>query len=169
MMKKLAAFIVAGMLIAAPASAQTTYTYEYDQFGRLVRVERNTGDSSRVRYTYDGVDNRTRVKQGVSAPTATNDWVFVESTFGVTLSGLGDLFANDTDADLPFDSFSFTAVGGTHGSLATIQSGNQTIYFGAGPGSYSITYTMKDSSNMTSTAQVSIEIIPPITCPPECW
>ncbi|MEY2758115.1 MAG: hypothetical protein RIR33_1893 [Pseudomonadota bacterium] len=168
-MKKLAALLIAGMFAVAPATAQTTYTYEYDEFGRLVRVERNSGASSRVRYTYDSVDNRTKVKQGVSAPVAGNDGVFVESSGGITLSGPNDLFANDTDADLPFDSFSFSAVGGTHASLATIQPGGQTIEFLGGPGSYSITYTLKDSSNFTSVATVDITIISPITCPPECW
>ena len=47
-MKKLAALLIAGMFAVAPATAQTTYTYEYDEFGRLVRVERNSGASSRV-------------------------------------------------------------------------------------------------------------------------
>lgn len=165
-MMRLPALLLAALLSATSASAQTTYTYEYDQFGRLVRVERNTGDSSRVRYGYDSVDNRTRVKQGVSTPFANNDWIFAESSFGITLSGPTDLFANDTDADLPFDSFSISAVGGTHAALATIQSGGQAILFSAGPGTYSITYTLKDSSNLTSIASVEIMIIPPIICPP---
>jgi YD repeat-containing protein len=170
-MKKLPALLFAALLTAATASAQTTYTYEYDQFGRLVRVERNTGDSTHVRYTYDDVDNRTKVKQGMSAPSAAYDYYFGESDYGVYIDGPTYLFVNDTDADLPFDSFTISAVGGTNASLATIQPGGQSIYFAAGPGTYSITYTLKDSTNRTSVATVDIEIIPTIiiTCPPECW
>lgn len=162
---------LAMLVCASPSAAQTTYTYEYDEFGRLIRVERDTGTSSRVRYTFDSVDNRTRVKQGVSAPTASDDFIFAESDYGLTISGPYDLFGNDTDPDLPFDSFTISAVGGTHGSYATIQSGGQSIYFAAGPGSYSITYTLMDATGLTSTASVDIEIIPIIiiTCPPDCW
>lgn len=168
-MKKLPALLFAALLTAATASAQTTYTYEYDKFGRLVRVERNTGDSTRVRYTYDDVDNRTKVKQGVSAPSATNDYVFAESAGGIIISGPTDLFGNDTDADLPFDSFTIIAVGGADVAYASIISSGQAISFSAAPGTYAITYTLSDSTNRTSTAAVEIMIIPPITCPPECW
>lgn len=169
-LKPLAAAILM-LLSAQSASAQTTYTYEYDEFGRLIRVERDSGTSSRVRYTYDSVDNRTRVKQGVSGPSAAYDYVFAESDYGITISGPYDLFVNDTDADLPFDTFTISAVGGTHGSYATIQSGGQSIYFAAGPGTYTMTYTLMDSTGLTSTASVDIEIIPTIiiTCPPDCW
>jgi YD repeat-containing protein len=162
---------LAVLLCAPPSVAQTTYTYEYDQFGRLIRVERDSGASSRVRYDFDSVDNRTRVKQGVSSPSAAYDFVFAESDYGIEISGPYYLFMNDTDADLPFDSFTISAVGGTHAGYATIQSGGQSIYFAAGPGSYAITYTLMDSTGLTSTASVDIEIIPTIiiTCPPDCW
>lgn len=167
-MKKLPALLLALLVSAASASAQTTYTYEYDQYGRLVRVERNTGASTRVRYGYDGVDNRTRVKQGVSAPVAVDDDGWVEgssATFQIS-----DLMFNDTDADLPFDSFSITAIGGPDVSHASIGSGGQTLsVWGTEGSSYTVTYTVTDGSGLSSTATIYGYFMPPITCPPECW
>lgn len=155
---------IALLLLPAPAHAQTTTSYEYDVHGRLLRSERNSGATTRTRYTYDPADNRAKVKQGNTGPTAINDYGFAEDY------GPFDVYVldNDTDDDLPFDTQTITALSGTHAGSASIQGGGQFIRFYAGIGNFTFSYTMKDSQNLTSTAQVFLEVVGPINCPPDC-
>lgn len=149
--------------LASVAAAQTTYTYEYDVYGQLVRTERGTGTSTRVRYAYDAAGNRTRVKQGASGPTAYNDLEFFEGGGG-TIYALG----NDQDPDLPYDTLTITGVSGGDSSYASVIGGGAAISFSAPDGSYSFNYAIQDADGLTSSASISVTIFT-INCGPyEC-
>ena len=145
---------LASLLTALPATAQTTYTHEYDQFGRLVRVERTSGASSRVRYDYDSVDNRTRVKQGVSSPTANSDYEFIATSYGPFYL---DVLGNDTDPDFPHDSLTVTGLSGVNSGYGSISSGTYVYVAGIPAGYYSWTYTIQDAQGHTANGSLTIE------------
>jgi YD repeat-containing protein len=62
--------VFAGLIIvAAPAAASETITYQYDALGRLVQVTRTgtVNNGASAAYTYDPANNRTNVT--TTAPT----------------------------------------------------------------------------------------------------
>ena len=98
MMKRASATVVALLLLAlAAAWGGADTTYEYDQLGRLVRV--NYGNGSHIEYSYDLAGNRTSrnvsnasVATGsvqVSVDPDTAAWTFTDS-LGVVHNGTGD-------------------------------------------------------------------------------
>jgi YD repeat-containing protein len=65
-----ARLVFAGLiLVAAPAAASETITYQYDALGRLVQVTRSgtVNNGASATYTYDPANNRTNVT--TTAPT----------------------------------------------------------------------------------------------------
>lgn len=61
-------FLIAALLTSAavaPASAQTTQTFEYDALGRLTKATPSSGTP--VCYTYNPADNRTNVSAGCTS------------------------------------------------------------------------------------------------------
>lgn len=158
-MPKFATFILAGLMMSASAHAQTAYTYEYDVHGRLIRVERGTGISSRVLYFLDALGNRTKVRQGNAAPVAVADGGFFETGGGPTGEGHIQALANDTDEDFPGDTLTITGLSGADSAYAQIAVNNTQIYFSAPEGFYNFTYHIQDSSGATSSAAVDVYII----------
>lgn len=152
-------------LLAPVASSQTTYTYEYDQFGRLVRVERSAGASTRVRLDYDLVDNRTRVKQGVSSPVANPDYEYITTGYGPFYL---DVRSNDTDPDLPHDALTITGISGANSAYGSIWGGTFIDVVGIPPGSYTWTYTIQDAQGHTASATLGIEVLDLICGEFEC-
>jgi YD repeat-containing protein len=141
------------MLLAAPAAvAQTAYTYEYDAFGRLTKAAQ--GSAGQTAYFYDAADNRTKVSN--AKPTAIYDYVFDVAWDVWSYTGYLWVLSNDTDPDLPGETLTVTSASGS--SYVSIN--NNDLYLsGAPPGAYSLSYTIKDSTGLTSSASVDVEII----------
>ncbi len=59
-MRLVLATVVLGAVLASPALAATTYTY--DALGRLTSVTYDNGKT--IAYTYDAAGNRTQTTQG---------------------------------------------------------------------------------------------------------
>ncbi len=151
--------LVATLVMAAQANAQTTYTY--DALGRVIQV-RETSDATKVvTYTYDALDNRTKVKSGNAAPAAVADTYFLMTT-GSTWTGTLFVLANDTDADLPDDTLSVVS---TTGSVYASVLANGVGLTAAPLGTHNFSYTMKDASGATSSAQISAQVV---YCNPIC-
>lgn len=151
-------------LLAPLALAQTTRTYSYDALGRLTKVTPGTGTP--VCYTHDAADNRTLVTGAAncgsgggsgSPPQAVNDVFYYEVDAQPWVGDL-DVLANDTDADLPGDTLTITAVTGN--ASATIGSGGTLIHWsGTANGNKTLSYTIKDATNQTSSASVTVWFI----------
>lgn len=95
--------VIVSLLFVSAASAQT-YTYGYDDIGRLITVEKQDGASLTHRvYEYDLASNRLKAASGTgpatssnSAPVANPDFFIHTVSLDVTVI---DLLANDTDPD----------------------------------------------------------------------
>lgn len=173
-----------GLVLLAPlALAQTTRTYTYDALGRLTKVSPGTGTP--VCYAYDPADNRTSVSATAgciagtsppppppppppnSAPTAVNDYFAIMVT-AQPWSGVFPVLANDTDPNLPGDTLTITSVTGPGSANLTIAGGGSYLsWSGTANGSKHITYTIKDSGNLTSSAFLDIDFVycPAGVCP----
>lgn len=169
------------MLFAAPALSQTTTSYTYDVLGRIIKVTPPSGTP--VCYKYDGADNRTSVTGAAECTVTSGSWVnanltptanndFFASYYINPYTEVYDVLANDTDPDLPADSFSLVSVTGSGSgnfSIVTV-GGTQMLQWSgtATPGTKNYTYTMKDSTNRTSSATLTIQFI---LCKPgdECY
>lgn len=150
------------LMLAAGGGAHAQTSYSYDALGRLKVVTPTSG--LQYCYNYDAADNRTKVTVSPtcvpSAPYAATDYDY-EYTFGWTWSGYIDVLANDTDANLPYDTLTITAVTG----CSCAYSIGNLIYFSGGPGYYPLQYTIKDSTNQTSSALLFLYVI---SCNPSC-
>ena len=95
--------VIASVLFISAATAET-YTYVYDEIGRLTAVEKQDGASLTHRvYEYDLAGNRLKAASGTgpatssnSAPVANPDFFIHTVSTGVTVI---DILANDTDPD----------------------------------------------------------------------
>lgn len=153
--------ILGVLLLSASASAQSTRTYEYDALGRLIKVTPSSGN--KACYAYDAAGNRTTVTSSAtcgsssnSPPTANYDFVFFLS-WSSWYTGRLFVLGNDTDPDLPNDTLTVTAVTGS--PYASVAAGGNDVRFNGPPGSYTLTYTIKDSQNATSSAQIDLTIL----------
>lgn len=75
---------------------------------------------------------------------------------------------NDTDPNLPSDTLTITAVSGVGSANITILGGGTYLHWsGNAIGTKTLTYTIKDSTNLTSSASLTLEFIscPGGTCP----
>jgi hypothetical protein len=154
---------IALLLIAPVAFAQTTRTFSYDEYGRLTKAAPSSGLP--VCYAYDQADNRTGVVAASScvagggpanyAPIAYDDYIYILS-FTDSWSGGLSVLSNDTDADLPNDTLTVTSVSGS--SFASV-GGGADVYFNGFVGTYTLTYSIKDAANATSSANVYLEIV----------
>lgn len=152
------AMLMASLMAASPALAQSSATYTYDVLGRLVQVTYPSGGY--VRYGYDAADNRVLLVMSLIAnniPVANNDGPVSVAPSGATTI---NVLANDTDADGDARTVS-TKTNGAKGTVAIISSGAQVSYTpGAGQsGSDSFTYSIVDARGGTSLpATVSVNI-----------
>jgi len=147
------------LTLQCQAAAQTTY--KYDALGRLIEVRDTSSTSDVVKYTYDAADNRTKVKNGNFGPTAVMDGYFLMTTGG-TWSGVLFVLNNDTDLDLPDDTLSVVSVSGsTYASAAP----DGVSLINAPIGWYTLSYTMKDAAGVTSSAEISAQVV---YCNPIC-
>lgn len=101
--KSLLSAVIASVLFGAAASAQT-YTYSYDEIGRLVVIERQNGATVTHRvYEYDNANNRLKAVGGTGpAPTLNSPPVANFDYFIHAVSATAtviNLLANDTDPD----------------------------------------------------------------------
>lgn len=147
-----------------PANAQTSETFAYDSLGRLTRVTPSSGAQSC--YTYDAADNRTKVVVSPTCapapPVANEDFVSVQIT-GFTWTGNLGAMLNDTDPNLPYDTLNVISVTGS--ASASVALGGIDVRFSGGPGYYQLQYTIKDSTNATSSNWIYLNII---QCNPSC-
>jgi len=144
---------VASCLVASSVSAQTTTTYSYDALGRLVAAKQ--GSASATEYAYDAADNRKTVTFN-GAPTAVADYFSVIATTNPYVGDF-DVLANDTDPNFPDDSLMITGVTGFGSSKITITQAGKMLHWSGTIANANITYTIKDSRNLTSSASLQIE------------
>ena len=95
--------VIASVLFVSAASAES-YTYGYDEIGRLITVEKQDGASLTHRvYEYDLASNRLKAASGTGPATSSNSAPVANPDFFIhTVSSdatLIDILANDTDPD----------------------------------------------------------------------
>ncbi len=161
-------------LLTSSATAQVSQTYSYDALGRLTKVTPSSGTP--VCYNYDSADNRTSVSAasgcsagggGGSPPTAHND--YYATYYKNPVTAYYYVLSNDTDPDLPADTLSITSVSGSGLSIVNVGGADALLWSGtATPGVKNFTYSIKDSTNQTSSATLTIEFL---LCKPadECY
>lgn len=79
-----------------------------------------------------------------------------------------NVLLNDTDPNLPNDTLTITAVSGIGSANITITGGGTLLHWsGTANGTKNLTYTIKDSTNLTSSASLQIDFVycPGGTCP----
>jgi hypothetical protein len=153
------------LLAVAPAVAQETVTYTYDNKGRLVTVSHGTtGPNAGVNasYTYDNADNRTNVTvSGVAPPPTCVGVSFATGnasanegsnlSFTVTKSGT----TSDT-CTVNYATANGTAVSGTN---YTAKSG--TLSFASGTTSQGVTVTTIDDHVVTGALTMNLNLSSP--------
>lgn len=159
------AVALTGSVMAAPARADTTYTY--DALGRLSSVTYD--DGRRVTYTYDPAGNRTThyVENTLAPPTnqppiAVGDALTVDQS--TSWSRMFDPRVNDSDPNA--DALSITAR--TNGALGTVSiagAGTALTYTMTAappvPGTTAtdtFSYTISDGNGGSATASVAVTI-----------
>jgi YD repeat-containing protein len=151
-------------VVASSVAAQTTTTYSYDALGRLVTAKQ--GAATATEYAYDAADNRKTVTVN-GAPTAVNDYIAIMYTANPYVGDL-NVLANDYDPNFPDEALTITGVTGVGSNKITIiNSGTLLHWSGTGVGGSNLTYTIKDSRNLTSSGILQIEWIycPGGVCP----
>jgi YD repeat-containing protein len=153
----------ASSLLAGSVVAQTTTTFTYDALGRLVVAKQ--GSATATEYAYDAADNRKTVTVN-GGPTAVADSFSVIAT-STTYVGDFDVLSNDTDPNFPDDALTITGVTGFGSSKITITGGGTMLHYSGNLTGANLTYTIRDSRNLTSSATALIEIIycPGGVCP----
>jgi YD repeat-containing protein len=156
------AFVFA--MLTPLAFAQTSETFSYDALGRLIRATPSSGSQSC--YTYDAADNRTRVVVSPvcapAPPVANEDFVSIQISTWTWTGNLGVLL-NDSDPNLPYDTLNVLSVTGS--AYASVALGGTDVRFSGGPGYYPLQYTIKDSTNATSSNWIYLNVI---YCNPSC-
>lgn len=141
-------------LMAASSAAQTTTTYTYDALGRLISAKQ--GSSTATEYSYDAADNRKDVTVN-GGPTVVADFYSIIVT---AQPFVGDFYvlSNDVDPNFPDDVLTITGVTGVGSGNMTIQGGGTYLrWSGTGLGTKNLTYTIKDSRNLTASGSLQIE------------
>jgi len=150
---------------AAPAFAQETITYTYDNKGRLVTVNHgSTGPNAGVNasYTYDNADNRTNVTVSGIAPPPTcvgvsfavgNSSANEGSNLSFTVTKSGS--TSDT-CTVNYATANGTAVSGTN---YTAKSG--TLSFASGTTSQPVTVTTIDDHVVTGALTMKLNLSSP--------
>lgn len=156
------ALMLTGLAFAtvAPAFAQETITYTYDNKGRLITVNHNGGPSNGVNasYTYDNADNRTNV--AVTGAGTTTITLAPTSLPGGTVNSAYSQTITASGGSSPY-TFSYTGTLPTGLSLSSsgILSGTPTS-----TGTYSFTVTATDSASHTGSRAYSVTIAAAQTC-----
>jgi len=158
--------LAASALIAlAPAAAQETVTFTYDNKGRLVTVNHgSTGPNAGVNasYTYDNADNRTNVTVSGVAPPPTcvgvsfaigNASANEGGNLGFTVTKSGT--TSDT-CTVNYATANGTAVSGTN---YTAKSG--TLSFASGTASQAVTVATIDDHIVTSALTMKLNLSSP--------
>lgn len=164
------------LVLGLPASASAGTQYQYDAFGRLIRVAYETGVV--VQYSYDNAGNRTQVITGLPVanlgPLASNDAMSVPLSYPVdvqppvavndtayadTLTTISiPLLANDSDPD--GQALTITSVTTPTRGTASIASGGGAVTYNAPStaGTYTFQYTASDGAGGTTAATVSVVV-----------
>lgn len=143
--------------IWAPAQADETVTYSYDDRGRLVGVSRSgtINDGVSAAYAYDKADNRTNVTVTADSPTfAINDVSVTEGgtlSFTVTRSG-------PTGAAV---GVSYATANGTATAGSDYTTASGTLSFASGQVSKSISVTTIDDAASESSETVLVNLTSP--------
>lgn len=150
-------FVIALASIAVTASAQETVTYSYDALGRLVATSVSGGPNSGMSTAtgFDEAGNRTSYTATTSSgPIAVADYVSgttLQACSGISIYPL----ANDYDPNgLPLQIVAF--------SSNDLQMDGDRVHYSpfpwAEPGTYTATYSIKNSSNQISSSSITIEV-----------
>ncbi len=168
------AALAAGVVLAAPAAASETVTYNYDALGRLLGAAHVDGpnDGAGSAYAYDPAGNRTQATAGTGvtpptpppgnlAPVTVADSASVETCEQV----LVNVVANDSDPE----GGSVTLVGVTEGGKGEANdAGDTSVHYWAGPdlGQDVLTYTVEDNlgAQETGTLTMTVTLGPDQSC-----
>jgi YD repeat-containing protein len=146
-------------LIVAPASAQTSRTFQYDALGRLTKVTPSSGNV--VTYSYDAADNRTSVVSQAPGgyPVTVNDTFFGYygcPAFGGNETASGYPVANDYDTG--GSPLTLTSITGSP-YVTFSSSGLYFNYWGPIVPTLVLGYTVMNSSGASAAGTITITAV----------